>query len=135
MSRLVLDASVAASWLLEDEFDPGTEAAIVQLSEEGAVVPPLWHYEVRNTLLVAERRGRLSGSDAVQLLDRLTWLPIETDREADLMVAFNLARDHGLSFYDAMYLELATRSDAPLATLDAKLARAAAAEGLEVSSP
>ena len=134
MSRLVLDASVAASWLLEDEFDPGTEAAIVQLSEEGAVVPSLWHYEVRNTLLVAERRGRLSGSDAVQLLDRLTWLPIETDREADLMVAFDLAREHGLSFYDALYLELAMRSEAPLATLDAQLARAAAAEGLEVSS-
>lgn len=133
MSPLVLDASVAASWLLEDEFEPGAEAAIAQLSEEGAVVPPLWHYEVRNTLLVAERRGRLGGSDAVQLLDKLTWLPIETDREADLHVALNLARDHGLSFYDAMYLELGVRRGAPLATLDAELARAATAEGLDAS--
>ncbi len=96
-------------------------------------MPLLWHYEVRNTLLVAERRGRLGGSDAVQLLDKLTWLPIETDREADLQVALNLARDHGLSFYDAMYLELGVRRGAPLATLDAELARAATAEGLDVS--
>ena len=133
MTRLVLDASVAASWLLEDEFDRGAEAAVMQLTEEGAVVPPLWHYEVRNTLLVAERRGRLSGSDPVQLLDKLAWLPIETDRDADLQAAYDLARDHGLSYYDAMYLELGVRRGAPLATLDAELARAAIAEGLDVS--
>ncbi len=133
MSRLVLDASVATSWLLEDEFDPGAKAAIMQLREEGAVVPALWHYEVRNTVLVAERRGRLGGSDPVQLLDKLAWLPVETDRDADLQVAFELAREHQLSFYDAMYLELATRRATPLSTLDGRLARAAIAEGLDVS--
>ena len=45
--------------------------------------------------------------------------------------AFNLAREHGLSFYDALYLELANRLGTTLATLDRKLARAALAEGLE----
>jgi hypothetical protein len=50
-------------------------------------------------------------------------------------VAFNLAREHVLSFYDALYLELAKRREAALATLDAELARAARAEGLEVASP
>ncbi len=134
MSRPVLDASVAAAWLLDDEVDPGAVAALAWLRQEGAIVPPLWHYEVRNALLVAERRGRVTGHEAAERLNSLKELPIATDRDADLQVAFDLAREHGLSFYDALYLELAMRSEAPLATLDAQLARAAAAEGLEVSS-
>ncbi len=36
---------------------------------------------------------------------------------------------HGLSVYDASYLELALREAIPLATLDAELAAAARAEG------
>ena len=45
-------------------------------------------------------------------------------------IAFALAERHGLSSYDAIYLELAKRHTAPLATLDKTLARAAADEGL-----
>ncbi len=49
---------------------------------------------------------------------------------ADLAVALTLAGRHRLSFYDAIYLELAKRRAAPVATLDKALARAAAGEGL-----
>ncbi len=41
-----------------------------------------------------------------------------------------LALTHDLTFYDALYLELAKRRNAPLATLDNALARAAIDEGL-----
>ena len=41
-----------------------------------------------------------------------------------------LARTHRLTVYDAAYLELALRVDAPLATLDRKLAAAARAAGV-----
>ena len=51
-------------------------------------------------------------------------LPIRTDMEPDMDIAFALAERHGLSFYDAIYLELAKRHTAPLATLDKALARA-----------
>ena len=47
-------------------------------------------------------------------------------------IAFTLAERHGLSFYDAIYLELAKRHTAPLATLDKALPRAAAYEGLHL---
>ena len=49
-------------------------------------------------------------------------------------MAFNLAREHLLSFYDALYLELAKRREAEIATLDRELARSARAEGLELTS-
>ncbi len=134
MSPLVLDASVAVDWLMGDELDPRAASVLALLRRDEAIVPQLWHYEVRNALLVAERRGRLSEIETAERLDSLRGLPILTDREADLQRAFGLARAHGLSFYDALYLELARRQDAPLATLDTTLAQAAIAEGLEVAS-
>lgn len=93
-------------------------------------VPQLWHYEVWNAVLIGVRRGRLSPDSAGTHLGRLARLPVVTDGEADLSAAFELAVAHGLSFYDALYLELAARRGAALATLDARLARAAAAEGI-----
>ena len=134
MSPLVLDASITADWLLSDEFDPRAASALAWLRKDEATVPQLWHYEVRNALLVAERRGRVPKSRTTERLDSLRGLPIVTDQGADLQAAFDLARAHGLSFYDALYLELAKRREATLATLDAGLARAAISEGLEVPS-
>ena len=131
MSRLVLDASITADWLLDDEFEPRAADALTRLRRDGAIVPPLWHYEVRNALLVAERRGRVSQNGTTKRLDSLKALPIRTDGDTNLQAAFNLAREHGLSFYDALYLELAKRLGTTLATLDRKLAGAALTEGLE----
>ena len=132
MSRIVLDASITSDWLLDDEFDPRASTALTWLRRDGAVVPQLWHYEVRNALLTAERRGRVSSDGIADRLDSLRRLPILTDQEADLQAAFDLAREHSLSFYDALYLELAKRRKAPLATLDIQLARAATAERVEL---
>ena len=132
MTVVALDASITAGWLLSDELDPRAVSALEWLRRHQAVVPQLWHYEVRNALLVAERRGRLSTSGVTDRLSSLGLLPISTDHEADLQAAFNMAQAHELSFYDALYLELAKRRGAPLATLDAGLARAAVSEGLEI---
>lgn len=62
-------------------------------------------------------------------------LPIKTDAEPNLVAAFALARRRRLSFYDAVYLELALRCGGALATLDAALARAGIAEGLALVEP
>ncbi len=63
MTLLVVDASVAADWLLEDEFDSTAAVALERTEQNGGIVPPLWHYEIRNIPLVAERRGRLHDRD------------------------------------------------------------------------
>ena len=134
MSGLVVDASVVVAWLFDDEEEPRADRALQRLEEGGAMVPHLWHLETRNTLLIAERRGRLTAAGVKERLDALRGLPIRTDEEPDLQSAFDLARAHGLSFYDALYLELAKRESAELATLDGALGRAAVAEGVPLSA-
>ena len=132
MNAFVLDASVAITWLLDDEENPAADAARLRIVDGGAFVPQVWHLEVRNALLVAERRGRLTVASAVERLRSLRELPIYTDAEPDFEAAFELARGHRLAIYDAVYLELARRRNEALATLDAALVRAAAAEGLSL---
>ena len=132
MSALVLDASVAASWLLDDEMDPLAALVSARVVEDGAVVPQLWHVEVRNALIVAERRGRISADGLDERVRALVDLPVSTDTEPDLDAALALARAHGLSLYDAIYLELAQRYQTVVATLDGRLVQASAAEGLSL---
>ena len=135
MSRFVLDASVAGAWLLEDEDDPVADAAMSRLATEPALVPQIWHLEVRNTLVVAERRGRVGAAGLEDGLRRVGELPLRTDTEPDLGTALALARRRRLAICDALYLELALRADAPLATVDRTLASAAVAEGLRLIRP
>lgn len=135
MSLLVIDASVAVDWLLDDEFDPRASAALTRLQQEGAIVPQLWQLEVRSALLAAERRGRLSANQVDMRLADLMTLPIRTDATPDLVVAFALSRAHRLSLYDSIYLELAVRHQAALASLGAQLIQAGIAEGLSVIDP
>lgn len=133
MSILVVDASLTMAWLLDDETDPRADQVFGRLAESGAIVPQLWHLETRNALLTAERRGRLSVAEISERLDALKSLPIRTDDRPDLQVAFEMAGLHDLSYYDAIYLELARRREGELATLDGALSRAAAAEGIVLS--
>lgn len=60
----------------------------------------------------------------------LDGLPIHIDNHPNFDNVFELAVKHGLTFYDATYLELALRLDLPLATLDNARARAAESEGV-----
>ena len=78
-------------------------------------------------MLVAERRRRLGSDEVDDCLRRVRELPVRTDEAPDVETAFALARGHGISLDDALYLELARRSDAHLATLDQALAAAGAA--------
>ena len=128
----VVDASVAACWLLPDESDHRADAAFDRFPTDTAFAPSLWRFEMCNIFLSTERRGRLTHTSAEYLLSLLDSLSIVIDRhpdEAELMI---LARHHKLTAYDAAYLELALREDVPLATLDSALIRAAKAEGIEV---
>lgn len=130
---LVVDASIAANWLFDDEDDPRAAAALVTLETMLGLVPQLWHYEMRNILLVAHRRQRITIEGLKVRVAALADLPLETDSDPELNDALALAQKHALTFYDALYLELACRRGAQLATLDAALVRAARAEGLAVT--
>lgn len=96
------------------------------------MVPAIWRLEVRNILLVNERRGRILLTDADEFLADLERLPIQVHADTPSAGFLPLARKHRLTIYDTAYLELALRTTAPLATLDMALAQAARAEGLTI---
>ncbi|MBN9431213.1 MAG: type II toxin-antitoxin system VapC family toxin [Bosea sp.] len=132
-AALVLDTSVVLAWCFADEVTAETERIAEQVRDEGAIVPALWHWEVANALLQAERRRRISAADASSNLRFLSGLPILTDdadRERTWQTTLALARSERLSVYDASYLELAIRLGAPLASLDADLVAAARRSGI-----
>lgn len=127
---LVLDASMALAWLFERSSRAEVvcaEQALTQVGDAHVLVPPLWHLEIANALLVAERRKVVSEARVMDYLARLSQLPISTDN-ADMVSrrdnVMALAREHRLTAYDATYLDLALRSNAVLATFDGALAAA-----------
>ena len=126
----VVDASVAASWLLPDEYDSRAATAFQKLDTEEAAAPSLWWFEIRNLFIINERRGRVDPEKTRAGLALLAGLPIRLDRAADEAALLTLARKHRLTVYDAAYLELAQRLGLALATLDGELAAAARAEAL-----
>jgi predicted nucleic acid-binding protein len=130
---LVLDCSATLAWVYGDETTPAIRAVFDAVVRRGALVPALWRLEVANVLEMGVRRGRHDADFRDATLADLALLPIRLDPETDRH-AWNatarLATRHGLTLYDAAYLELARRADVPLATLDNDLRTAAAAEGL-----
>lgn len=124
----VLDASVTACWAFNDEKHSHADTAFALIQRDEAVVPSLWWFEIRNMLVIGERRKRIAESDTAAFLRYLSLFSVRTDKLPDEAQVLRLARVHRLSVYDACYLELAQREGIPLATLDAELSSAARAE-------
>jgi predicted nucleic acid-binding protein len=135
VSALVIDSSAALSWCFEDEASAESDAVFERVRDQGAVVPGLWHLEVANVLLQAEKHGRIATGDVAMRLELIAQLPITTDNETtarawrEILV---LARAEGLTTYDATYLELAIRRGLPLQTKDEALISAAKRSGVTV---
>jgi len=130
----VLDASITACWAFQDEDHPDASLTFDRMRAEEGVVPGLWWFEVRNILIVNERRRRITEPDTSAFLLSLSRLRIRVDRVPDENGVLRLARAHRLSVYDAAYLELAQREGLPLATLDTDLQKAAVCEGVVLVS-
>jgi predicted nucleic acid-binding protein len=124
----VLDASVAACWAFLDERDTRADLAHAKVRSDEALVPSLWWFELRNILIVNERRKRITEPDTAIFLRGISCLPIRIDRDPQEAGVLRLARTHRLTVYDAAYLELALREGIPLATLDDPLSAAARSE-------
>jgi predicted nucleic acid-binding protein len=135
---IVLDCSVAMNWLMPDESSPFAEEVLERVALDGAFVPPLFKVEVGNALLLAVRRKRITPGTRRMAFDRIGALPLKEDGQGAAHVwtdCVDLADKHGLSLYDATYLELAIRLRKPLATLDDRLADAARQANLPHSWP
>lgn len=125
---IVVDCSVLIAGLLPDEVERQAELLLedLQHGRTVAVVPSLFYQEISNALLMAYRRKRINRDVLQQYLDVITILPVTVDTAAatqgsTMKRVCELAEKHGLTTYDASYLELASRLDLPLATLDVDL--------------
>lgn len=135
MAGLVIDCSVALSWMLPDEDAAGGNRLQRATAREGALAPAHWPLEVANGLMMALRRGRIDAGFREAVLGDLSALPIILDAETPLHAwteTSRLADAHDLTIYDAAYLELAARRALPLATLDCELRAAAEMAGVAV---
>lgn len=129
---LVVDASAALSYLLPDEESfPGNEL-LLSLVYHDPIAPSIFWYEVRNALVINERRNRLSLEQSERFLAMLDKLAIDLREPGSNLAVLELARKHRLSVYDAAYLNLALDHSAILASLDKKLLKAAHAENIRV---
>lgn len=128
---LVLDASALAGWLMPDEA--GTDLLSLVDRHDVFAAPTLIWAEIRNILIVAERRGRLSPEQVDQAIETIGELGIVLDTTPSSAAVLGLCRRHRLTAHEALYLDLALRENAELATLDAALARAARDEGVSVA--
>jgi predicted nucleic acid-binding protein len=137
VSRFVLDASIVLTWCFPDEeARKGQEISERIAIGERATVPAFWRHEVLNALLVGERRKRLTPELIQAFISDLDRLLVDIDHRATASIVFHttqsLCRKHGLTAYDAAYLEIAMRERCALATVDEDLERAAITEGVEV---
>jgi predicted nucleic acid-binding protein len=123
---LVIDASVALKWLLDEPLS-GRAAELVESAFSDAirlVAPDLLLVEMAHVFWRKERRGELRGADVDAAVEQLTRLPVRTVPSRWLWEpALGCARDTGASVYDAMYVALADRLGVPLVTADAALVR------------
>jgi len=132
---LVLDSSLSIAWYFEDEATEQADHVLRRVENEGAFVPALWRFEVPNALQMAVKRKRIDRTFRDRALARLASLRITVDADSERhawSTSVQLSDRHGLTVYDASYLELAQRRRLELATLDRDLAKAAEAEFVPV---
>jgi predicted nucleic acid-binding protein len=131
---LVLDASVALAWVYADETTTRFCVCSTTSDSRARGFRGCGGWEIANVLQVNVRRGRHDGDFRDGALASLALLPVKVDAEADRQAwsALSLAERHGLSVYEAVCLEIASRRKIPLAPLDRGLRVAATRAGIQL---
>jgi predicted nucleic acid-binding protein len=123
---------------LPDEISPYAEA-VLQALEHGVLhAPEIWPREVANGLVLAVRRGRITGEQKASFISAMQRVTIEIPCSASLSAiaqAIAAAERFGLTAYDAAYVDLAFRTGFPLATLDTQMRAAATRAGIAIFEP
>ncbi len=126
---VVVDASVAVKWVLDESDAERAEALLTDCLRAARVIatPPHLHSEAGNAIYqrtrISEVTLRLSPADAIEALSELLEVPIELIAPHGLYErALAFAQLHGLpSIYDALYVVLAQLLGAELWTADQRL--------------
>jgi predicted nucleic acid-binding protein len=128
----VADNSVVLAWFVSSQSTAYSEKMLRRVAREPIHVPVVWPLEFANALRQLERRRKIKPDVKAEILAAVEALGLQGDASPPgQRRLLDLARQYGLSVYDASYLELAIRLALPLATQDSVLAGAATKAGLK----
>lgn len=135
MTAVVLDASAVIAWIAPGQATAEAWRLLEMARDLDLFAPYLFPAEVHNALLKLERQGRCTPAQADEGLELLGALeivisPPTTSGQAQRLMG--VARSEKLSFYDVLYLDLAERQAARLATRDGSLIEVARRRGVSV---
>lgn len=128
---VVLDSSYALALAFPDESPPDSRDHVLA---QALIAPHIFPVEVAHAALNSVRLRRYLPADAERVCRVIEALAVAAQPPPSVGSAFHLriALAHGLTAYDALYLDLAQVTRRPLATRDAALAAAARKAGVEV---
>ena len=130
----VIDCSFSSSLFLPDENSLiAVDFFKNNLHKSNIFVPLLWWYETCNVIYVAIKRKRITIAQTLEIFNLLNSLNLETDYEYGLIFSnniLNLSNLYSISAYYAVYLDLAIRKKAQIATFDIDLTSAAIKTGI-----
>jgi len=127
VNRLVIDASVAIKWVVEEE---GTAEALALRRHSRLIAPDLLVAECANILWKKVRRSELSAEEALLAARLLQAAEIELRPARSLLEeATRLAIGLDHPAYDCLYLALAASEDCRFVTADTRLVRKLAQSG------
>ena len=120
------------AWILDRPVPVRATQVRQRLRQTVALVPPLWHYEVTNVVVMARRTRKITDAELTSLLEDIeAWKNfVSVEPVVRPQQLAQIAQYTGLTVYDAAYLEVALRHRLPLATLDKDLEVAARKAGV-----
>lgn len=130
MKTVTIDASAAASWLFPQQRTRRADAFLEGGDYERLIAPDIFVWEIGN--LIARR---LKPDERAAALDMLSLLQIEmapSRPSGAVLELVGFAERHGVSLFDAAYLQLCLQTDARLASRDTRLLEAAHAAGVNL---
>lgn len=132
---IVLDASLMLAWLFREPALASRPKIQTILAQETLLVPAHWPAEIGNALVVNTRRGRISANDLAGMIESIQTFavsPQEPPQMEHFETLLRFAQTQRLTFYDALYVQLALEADATLATLDENMRKSAVQLGLKL---
>lgn len=123
------------AWLFREPALASRPQIQLILTQETLLVPAHWPAEIGNALVVNARRGRISEDDLASIIEGLRAFAVSPQAPPDTEYfepLLRFAQTHRLTFYDAVYVQLALETESTLATLDEDMRKAALRLGLKL---
>lgn len=130
MKPLVIDASAAAGWLLQQQSNPRSDAFLTRHLSATKIAPDIFNWEIVNLLRVNAARKVIDFEISMTDLESLGIRTVEPRDRRKMRELALFALQTRLSLFDAAYLALAVELDGAIVSRDASLLNAAARFGV-----